>query len=212
MAAKPEHPNKTRLWGGVRVQLFHQRVTCDPLLWGALGNRLQQERAGREQWTPKEWERAVQQIRKEDWGVVDHGGARPKKAIKLEHSAVGGAIKFGHSAVGEHAIVASALDGKPMAKVPSDVVERTRSAAGEKQREVGQMAGSAVGEEQAREGGMSPLIAECLSPGLPATFPPVPIAKQRIAGYRVIEIINSGSFGDVYKAVKSSSGELFAIQ
>ena len=30
--------------------------------------------------------------RKEDWGVVDHGGARPKKAIKLEHSAVGEAI------------------------------------------------------------------------------------------------------------------------
>ena len=77
-----------------------------------------------------------------------HGGARTKKAIKLEHSAVG-----------EHAIVASALDGKPMAKVPSDVVERTQSAAGENRREVGQMAGSAVGEEQAREEDMSSVIA-----------------------------------------------------
>ena len=82
--------------------------------------------------------------------MVAHGGARPKKAIKLEHSAVGEGIKLEHSAVGEHAIVASALDGKPMAKVPSDVVERTHSAVCEEQREVGQMAGSAVGEEQAR--------------------------------------------------------------
>ena len=166
--------------------------------------RLRQARASRETWTPKQWERVVQQIGEEDWGAMAHGGARTKKAIKLEHSAVG-----------EHAIVASALDGKPMAKVPSDVVERTQSAAGENRREVGQMAGSAVGEEQASEEDMSSVIVECGSPGdseLPTTLPAVPIAKPRLAGFSVIEILNSGSFGDVYKAVKNSSGELFAIK
>ena len=163
---------------------------------GALRERLQQARASRETWTAKHWERVVKQIREEDWGVVAHGGARPKKAIKFEHSAVGEGIKLEHSAVGEHAIVASAFDGKPMAKVPSDVVERTHSAVGEKQREVGQMAGSAVGEEQARDGDRSLLR----------------VAEKQIAGYRVTEIINCGSFGDVYKAVNNSSGELFAIK
>ena len=66
------------------------------------------------------------------------------------------------------------------------------------------MAGSAVGEEQAREEDMDSVIAECGSPGCPTTL--------RIAGYRVIGIINSGSFGDDYKAAKNSSGELFAIK
>ena len=204
LAAQPEHPNKKRTWAGVRVQLCGQRIGCSVSQREALRERLRQERAGRETWTSKQWERVVQQIGREDWGVVAHGGVRTKKALKLKHSAVG-----------EHAIVASALDGKPMAKVPSDVVERSHSAVGEKGREVGQMAGSAVGEEQAREEDMSSAIAECGSPGdskLPPTLPPLHIAKQRIAGYRVIEIINSGSFGDVYKAVKNSSGELFAIK
>ena len=100
----------------------------------------------------------MQQIGEEDWGAMAHGGARTKKALKLEHSAVG-----------EHAIVASALDGKPMAIVPSDGVERTHSAVGEKRREV-----------KARQEDVSSVIAECGSPGdskLPTTLPPVPIAK-----------------------------------
>ena len=182
LAAQPEHPNKSRCG---------QRLSCEPSQHGALRKRLRQERAGRETWTPKQWERVVQQIGEEDWGAMAHGGARTKKAIKLEHSAVG-----------EHAIVASALDGKPMAIVPSDGVERTHSAVGEKRREV-----------EAREEDVSSVIAECGSPGdskLPTTLPAV--TKPRLAGFSVIEILNSGSFGDVYKAVKNSSGELFAIK
>ena len=149
LAAQPERPNKSRC---------RQRLSCEPSQHGALRKRLRQERAGRETWTPKQWERVVQQIGEEDWGAMAHGGARTKKALKLEHSAVG-----------EHAIVASALDGKPMAIVPSDGVERTHSAFGEKQREV-----------EAREEDVSSVIAECGSPGdskLPTTLPPVPIAK-----------------------------------
>ena len=57
----------------------------------------------------------MQQIGEEDWGAMAHGGARTKKALKLEHSAVG-----------EHAIVASALDGKTMAKVPSVIMVTSR--------------------------------------------------------------------------------------
>ena len=133
----------------------------------------------------------------ENWGAKSHGGMRWEKALNLEE-----AIEY----------AAAGVAGISMAKVRSEGVDTIHPAVGEKQREVGQRAGSAVGEEQAKEGGMSPLIAECWSPGLPTTLPPVPIAKQRIAGYRVIEIINSGSFGDVYKAVKNSSGELFAIK
>ena len=175
LAAQPEHPNKKRTWAGVRVQLCGQRIGCSVSQREALRERLRQERAGRETWTSKQWERVVQQIGREDWGVVAHGGVRTKKALKLKHSAVG-----------EHAIVASALDGKPMAKVPSDVVERSHSAVGEKGREVGQMAGSAVGEEQAREEDMSSAIAECGSPGdskLPPTLPPP--ADRKAADSRV---------------------------
>ena len=68
--------------------------------------------------------------------------------------------------------VAAGVAGISMAKVRSEGVDTIHPAVGEKQREVGQRAGSAVGEEQAREEDMDSVIAECGSPGLPTTLPP----------------------------------------
>ncbi len=38
------------------------------------------------------------------------------------------------------------------------------------------------------------------------------VSKKKLSGYDVIEIINSGGFGDVYKARKKDSGEVFAVK
>ena len=207
---KQEHPNKKRAWAGarVRVQCCGQRLSCSMPQRGALLERLQKVRRQHTTWAAKQWELVVKQVGEEDWGAVAHGGARTKKAKDVSEP-----LKLEHSAIGEHAIVASALDGEH-AKVPSAVGEGTCSAVGEKPREEGQVAGSVVGEEQASEEDVSSVIAECGSDShfLPTTLPSVPTTKQRIAGYRVIEIINSGSFGDVYKALNNSSGELSAVE
>ena len=76
LAAQLDPPNKTQTWAGGRALLCGQRLACSVSQQEALRERLRQARAGRETWTPKQWERVVQQIGEEDWGVVAHGGRR----------------------------------------------------------------------------------------------------------------------------------------
>ena len=78
LVAEPQ-PKRKRTQTGTRVQLAGQRLSCSVSLRGALMARLQQERASRETWTGKQWERVVQQVAKEDWGAVNHGGYITKK-------------------------------------------------------------------------------------------------------------------------------------
>ena len=79
LAAEPHQPKRKRTQTGTRVQFAGQRLSCSVSLRGALMARLQQERASRETWTGEQWERVVQQVAKEDWGAVNHGGYRTKK-------------------------------------------------------------------------------------------------------------------------------------
>ena len=47
---------------------------------------------------------------------------------------------------------------------------------------------------------------------LPEALPPVLTSKKRLGGYNIIEILNSGGFGDVYKTSRKTSGEMFAVK
>ena len=60
---------------------------------------------------------------------------------------------------------------------------------------------SAVGEDQQHD-----------SEALPEVLPPVLTPKKRLSGYTIIEMLNCGSFGDVYKALRKDSGEVFAVK
>ena len=99
----------------------------------------------------------------------------------------------------------------------SAVGQDESSATGKEQREEGQVAhaASAVGEEHASEHDKDSVIAECGTPhALPSVLSaePTTLKTQRLAGYTVLEFIANGSFGDVYKASKKSTGELFAVK
>ena len=43
-------------------------------------------------------------------------------------------------------------------------------------------------------------------------LPALASGQKRLSGYNVIEILNSGSYGDVYKASRKGSGEMFAVK
>ena len=47
---------------------------------------------------------------------------------------------------------------------------------------------------------------------LPSVLPALASGQKRLSGYNVIEILNSGSYGDVYKASRRGSGEMFAVK
>ena len=57
LAAEPHQPKRKRTQTGTRVQLAGQRLSCSESLCGALKARLEQERASRETWTGKQWQR-----------------------------------------------------------------------------------------------------------------------------------------------------------
>ena len=67
LAAKPHQPKKKkkpretkiREVTRVRVQFAGKRLACSKAMCRALRARLQQERASRETWTGKQWERVV---------------------------------------------------------------------------------------------------------------------------------------------------------
>ena len=199
LAAEPHQPKRKRTQTGTRVQLAGQRLSCSVSLRGALMARLQQERASRQTWTGKQWERVVQQVAKEDWGAVIHGGYRTKK---VRPPAVGEQQAVSDQGQVDHGSIISAVG-----EAKSAVGQDESSATGKEQREEGQVAhaASAVGEEHASEQDKDSVIAECGTPHtLPSVLPaePTTLKTQRLAGYTVLEFIANGSYGDVYKASK----------
>ena len=129
LAAEPHQPKRKRTQTGTRVQLAGQRLSCSVSLRGALMARLQQERASRETWAGKEWEHFVQQVAKEDWGAVNHGGYRTKKVRP--------------SAVGKQQVVSENQGQVDHGSIISAV--------GEAKSAVGQDESSATGKEQMKE-------------------------------------------------------------
>ena len=209
LAAEPHQPKRKRTQTGTRVQFAGQRLSCSVSLRGALMARLQQERASREIWTGKQWERVVQQVAKEDWGAVNHGGGRTEK---VRPPAVDEQQAVSDQGQVDHGSIISAVG-----EAKSAVGQDESSATGKEQREEGQVAhaASAVGEEHASEQDKDSVIAECGTPHtLPSVLPaePMTLKTQRLAGYTVLEFIANGSYGDVYKASKKPTGELFAVK
>lgn len=214
LAAEPHQPNRKRTWAGARVQLGGQRLSCSVSMRGALMERLRQERDRQESWTEKQWERVVQRVGKEDWGAAKHGGLRIKK---VKPPAVGELQAVSEQGRVEDGSIVSAVGEELSVERHSAVSPDESSAIGKEQREEGQVAhaASAVGEEHARAEDKDSVIAECGTPHtLPTVLPPEPttVKTQRLVGYKVLELIANGSYGDVYKATKKSTGELFAIK
>ena len=206
LAAEPHQPKRKRTQTGRRVQLAGQRLSCSVSMHGALMARLQQERASRETWTGKQWERVVQQVAKEDWGAVNHGGYRTEK---VRPPAVGEQQAVSDQGQVDHGSIISAVG-----EAKSAVGQDESSATGKEQREEGQVAhaASAVGEEHASEQDKDSVIAECGTPPDPLPAEPTILKTKRLAGYTVLEFIANGTYGDVYKASKKSTGELFAVK
>ena len=222
LAAEPHQPNRKRTWAGARVQLGGQRFSCSVTLRGALMARLQQERDRQETWTAKQWERVAQRVGREDWGAGKHGGFRTKK---VKPPAVGEQQAVSAQGQVEEGSIISAVGEELRMERHSAVSQDESSAIGQEPREEGQVAQavSAVGEEHARAEDKDSVIAECGTPrswyegshpSYQAVLPPEPttLKTQRLAGYTVLELIASGSYGDVYKASWKSTGELFAIK
>ena len=166
LLVEPHQPERKRTQTGtrVRVQLAGQRLSCSVSLRGALMARLQQERASRQTWTFLQWAHVVQQVAKEDWGAVNHGGYRWNK---VRPPAVGEQQAESDQGQVDHSSIISAV-GEAMSAVGQD----ESSATGKEQREEGQVAhaASAVGEEHASEQDKDSVIAEC---GTPLTLPSV---------------------------------------
>lgn len=191
-------------------------------------------RATRSDWTAQRWKQAVKQIAAQGWGALGHGGVREKPASVVQRSgsaqgALAKTVGDDASAVGEHC-------GGLLTKAVGDasgVGEHSGGAQGALAKIGGDV--SAVGEEvqpgvdsrcQGEEDACS-VQAECGSSSqadeqpvvdgvagsgtLPAILPPVR-AQNRCSGYKVVEIMSSGSFGDVYKVRKNGSGYSFAVK
>ena len=185
LLVEPHQPERKRTQTGirVRVQLAGQRLSCSVSLRGALMARLQQERASRETWTFLQWERVVQQVAKEDWGAVNHGGYRWNKVRppavgeqqaesdqgQVDHSSIISAVGEAKSAVGQDE---SSATGKEQRE--EGQVAHAASAVGEEHASEHDMrnAASAVGEEHASEHDKDSVIAECGT--LPSVLPAEP--------------------------------------
>ena len=137
VSLQPRQPKRKRTQSGTRVQFAGQRLSCSASLRGALMARLQQERASRNNWTEKQWERVVQEVAKENWGAMSHGGYRQKK-VRGEQQAVSDQAQVDHGSI--ISVVGEAKSGQDES-----------SATGKEQREEGQVVhtASAVGEQQA---------------------------------------------------------------
>ena len=145
LVAEPHQPKRKRTQSGTRVQFAGQRLSCSASLRGALMERLQQERVSRNDWTGEQWKRVVQEVAKENWGAVSHGGSRRKK---VRPPAVGEQQAVSDQAQVDHGSIISVVG-----EAKSAVGQDESSATGKEQREEGQVAhtASAVGEKHTRQ-------------------------------------------------------------
>ena len=178
-----------RAQSGSRVQSYGIRIQCSASRVLALKRRLEEERAKRDAWTAGRWKLTALKISKEGWGAATHGGKRKGRAGSAEATAgppaagpTPSGAREGEGELGHSAVGESKL---PVAVLPLQPASEGRAEEN-----------SAVGE----------------SDMLPAVLPPALESHKKLSGYSVIEIINSGSYGDVYKAEKKGSGELFAVK
>ena len=146
---------------------------------------LEQERKKQTHWTVGQWKAKVKQIGKLDWGASRHGGKRKSGVLAMgKHSA---SVEKVEQAVigGASAIVVRSAVGESL-----EAIDKQSSIVGN----------SVVGEPSS---GDIPL---------PSVLPALSSGQKRLSGYNVIEILNSGSYGDVYKASRKGSGEMFAVK
>ena len=146
---------------------------------------LEQERKKQTHWTVGQWKAKVKQIGKLDWGASRHGGNRKSGVLAMgKHSA---SVEKVEQAVigGASAIVVRSAVGESL-----EAIDKQSSIVGN----------SVVGEPSS---GDIPL---------PSVLPALASGQKQLSGYNVIEILNSGSYGDVYKASRKGSGEMFAVK
>jgi len=174
-----------RSWANRRVQCFGQRLVCSHERASELKTMLEQERKKQTHWTVGQWKAKVKQIGKLDWGASRHGGKRKSGVLAMgKHSA---SVEKVEQAVigGASAIVVRSAVGESL-----EAIDKQSSIVGN----------SVVGEPSS---GDIPL---------PSVLPALASGQKRLSGYNVIEILNSGSYGDVYKASRKGSGEMFAVK
>ena len=125
-----------------------------------------------------------------DWGALQHGGCRKKQTSAVVEPSRGTDTK---ESVGDKAL--------PMGDVRHSAVGEPAAMDEELTEELVAIPDSAVGENHQH----NPPEA------LPPTLEPYHSPKQ-LGPYSIIEFLNHGSFGDVYKAVRKSSGDTFAVK
>ena len=174
-----------RSWANRRAQCFGQRLMCSRERASELKKMLEQERKKQTHWTVGQWKAKVKQIGKLDWGASRHGGHRKSGVLAMgKHLA---SVEKVEQAVigGASAIVARSAVGESL-----EAIDKQSSIVGN----------SVVGEPSS---GTIPL---------PSVLPALASGQKQLSGYNVIEILNSGSYGDVYKASREGSGEMFAVK
>ena len=174
-----------RSWANRRAQCFGQRLMCSRERASEFKKMLEQERKKQTHWTVGQWKAKVKQIGKLDWGASRHGGNRKSGVLAMgKHSA---SVEKVEQAVigGASAIVVRSAVGESL-----EAIDKQSSIVGN----------SVVGEPSS---GDIPL---------PSVLPALASGQKQLSGYNVIEILNSGSYGDVYKASRKGSGEMFAVK
>ena len=131
---------------------------------------LEQERKKQTHWTVGQWKAKVKQIGKLDWGSSRHGGKR----------------KSGVLAMGKHSASVEKVEQAVIGGASASVV---RSAVGESLEAIDKQS-SIVGNSVVGEPSSGDIP-------LPSVLPALASGQKRLSGYNVIEILNSGSYGDV---------------
>lgn len=131
---------------------------------------LEQERKKQTHWTVGQWKAKVKQIGKLDWGASRHGGNR----------------KSGVLAMGKHSASVEKVEQAVIGGASASVV---RSAVGESLEAIDKQS-SIVGNSVVGEPSSGDIP-------LPSVLPALASGQKRLSGYNVIEILNSGSYGDV---------------
>ena len=174
-----------RSWANRRAQCFGQRLMCSRERASELKKMLEQERKKQTHWTVGQWKAKVKQIGKLDWGASRHGGNR----------------KSGVLAMGKHLASVEKVEQAVIGGASAIVV---RSAVGESLEAIDKQS-SIVGNSVVGEPSSGDIP-------LPSVLPALASGQKQLSGYNVIEILNSGSYGDVYKASREGSGEMFAVK